>query len=64
MYVVNDQLDGSITIYQEECNMKQQKVIFCTHFTRDGVTYYAKDYGKKAFRFYVDPKSNKINYTI
>lgn len=25
---------------------------------------YAKDYGKKAFRFYVDPKSNKINYTI
>lgn len=44
--------------------MKQQKVIFCTHFTRDGVKYYAKDYGKKAFRFYVDPKSNKINYTI
>nr|DAY97259.1 MAG TPA: hypothetical protein [Caudoviricetes sp.] len=24
--------------------------IFVKHYTRNGVTYYAKDYGKKAFR--------------
>jgi hypothetical protein len=24
--------------------------IFRTHFTRNGVTYYARDYGKRAFR--------------
>ena len=26
-----------------------RKIIFVTHYTRNGVTYYAKDYGKKAF---------------
>lgn len=33
--------------------------IFTTKITRDGVTYYAKDYGKKAFRFYVDNNRRK-----
>lgn len=28
--------------------------IFVTHFTRDGITYYAKDYGKRAFRIPAD----------
>lgn len=44
--------------------MNKKQVVFCTHFTRNGVTYYAKDYGKRAFRFLVDPKTKKINYTI
>lgn len=30
--------------------------IFRTSFTKDGVTYYAKDYGKRAFRIYIDPR--------
>lgn len=32
--------------------------IYRTSYTRDGITYYAKDYGKKAFRFWVDKKNN------
>ena len=32
--------------------------IFRTSFTRKGVTYYAKDYGKKAFRIYIDTKTD------
>ena len=23
-------------------------------FTKDGITYYARDYGKRAFRIYID----------
>lgn len=26
-------------------------------FTRNGVKYYAKDYGKRAFRIYIDKKT-------
>lgn len=44
--------------------MDKKYIVFCTHFTRDGVTYYAKDYGKRAFRFYVDPNTKKVNYSI
>lgn len=29
---------------------KKSGYIFVTKFTKNGVTYYAKDYGKKAFR--------------
>lgn len=38
--------------------------IYRTYFTKNGKRYYAKDYGKKAFRFYVDPKTKKVDYTI
>ena len=31
------------------------KYIYCTYFTRkDGTRVYAKDYGKKAFRFWIN----------
>lgn len=33
--------------------------IFCTKITRDGVTYYARDYGKRAFRIYIDEADQK-----
>ena len=33
--------------------------IYTTKITKNGVTYYAKDYGKKAFCFWVDKKTNK-----
>lgn len=26
-------------------------------FTRNGVTYYARDYGKRAFRIYINPNT-------
>ena len=31
--------------------------IFRASFTKNGITYYAKDYGKKAFRIYIDPRT-------
>ena len=31
--------------------------IFRASFTRNGVTYYARDYGKKAFKIYIDKKT-------
>jgi hypothetical protein len=33
---------------------KNKNVIFVSHYTRNGVTYYAKDYGKKAFAIPAD----------
>lgn len=33
--------------------------IFRASFTKNGVTYYAKDYGKKAFKLWVGTKSKK-----
>lgn len=32
---------------------KKGYYIFRTSFTKDGVTYYAKDYGKKAFKIFI-----------
>lgn len=31
--------------------------IFRASFTRNGVTYYARDYGKRAFKIYIDKKT-------
>lgn len=36
--------------------------IFVTKFTRNGVTYYAKDYGKRAFRIYIDEAEKKKKF--
>lgn len=32
---------------------------FCTKITRNGVTYYARDYGKRAFRIYINETDKK-----
>nr|DAW39348.1 MAG TPA: hypothetical protein [Caudoviricetes sp.] len=32
----------------------KRKFIFRPYFTRNGIKYYAKDYGKKAFKIYLD----------
>ena len=31
-----------------------KKYIFKASFTKDGITYYAKNYGKKAFKIPID----------
>lgn len=31
----------------------KRKYIFVTYFTKNGIRYYAKDYGKRAFRIEV-----------
>lgn len=34
---------------------KRGHYVFCTYYTRkDGTRVYARDYGKKAFRFFVE----------
>ena len=33
--------------------------IYTAYITKDGVRYYARDYGKKAFRIWVDDKKNR-----
>lgn len=40
--------------------MTEQKsghYIYVTHYTKNGKTYYARDYGKKAFRFFIEDES-------
>lgn len=34
--------------------------IFRTSFTRKGKTYYARDYGKKAFKIYINKKTGNM----
>ena len=41
---------------------KKRNFIFRASFTKNGITYYASDYGKKAFLIYIDDNGNyKIN---
>ena len=40
---------------------KNKNVIFVSHYTRNGVTYYAKDYGKKAFAIPADSLKKENN---
>lgn len=35
-------------------NSKKGHYIFRASYTKNGITYFAKDYGKKAFKFWVD----------